>query len=575
MYTQCPHCQTCFRIAEAHLKAAKGKVRCGSCQDIFDATGHLYTKLPATPENRLPPANDIIITPEDLKRVDHQHIDLSATPIDGSASIPTEQSGQPDQSAFMESTVGENTHYNNLDDMEPVQLPGDMGDLHLSDSFISFAGEDKRKIAADKNEAPPAPNPYEDTEAKEVPATTEETNAIQDLYTIADELLHTNKSTDIDTGKSEIDKHIDELVSFTEGRDMNTDLSKPDKNATDGSEYDDPDDIEELKSFNPSISTKPPVANSDIEDLIASLDAKPENLLTADGPGDKSPKHIDSSINFNAIDLAIEPLTSERPSVDEQSLGVKDPQPHLAFNHESETKSAQEPVTDPGDFDKKREDINPVFKQSADDAFDDQPDSNLESDITDNTALEAEDDLPTSPEERIPLLLRRSLEKMEIPQRPLVQTIGMVVIILVLLGGLATQFVLFRSVKLARALPSLAPVLTRLCDSLPCRYSGPVDVSQISLLNRDVRSHPTQKSALLISAAFVNQADFDQPYPNILVTLSDLSGHIVANRRFTPQEYLDTMYNRFLLMESGTPVRITLPVLDPGDDAINFEFTFL
>jgi len=28
-------------------------------------------------------------------------------------------------------------------------------------------------------------------------------------------------------------------------------------------------------------------------------------------------------------------------------------------------------------------------------------------------------------------------------------------------------------------------------------------------------------------------------------------------------------------MESGTPVHVTLAVLDPGDDAINFEFSFL
>ena len=123
--------------------------------------------------------------------------------------------------------------------------------------------------------------------------------------------------------------------------------------------------------------------------------------------------------------------------------------------------------------------------------------------------------------------------------------------------------------------PALEPIFANLCDVLPCRYSGSADVSKISLTNRDVRSHPTQKNALLISAAFVNQAGFDQPYPDILVTLSDLSGNIVANRRFTPQEYLDKMYNRFLLMESGTPVHITLPVLDPGNDAINFEFTFL
>jgi hypothetical protein len=49
----------------------------------------------------------------------------------------------------------------------------------------------------------------------------------------------------------------------------------------------------------------------------------------------------------------------------------------------------------------------------------------------------------------------------------------------------------------------------------------------------------------------------------------------VASRRFTQQEYLGDLYNRFILMESGTPVHITLAVLDPGSDAINFEFSFL
>lgn len=42
--TRCPHCQTSFRLRDQHLDAAGGKVRCGSCLQIFNAKEHL---LPA------------------------------------------------------------------------------------------------------------------------------------------------------------------------------------------------------------------------------------------------------------------------------------------------------------------------------------------------------------------------------------------------------------------------------------------------------------------------------------------------------------------------------------------------
>lgn len=39
--TRCPKCTTSFRITEAHLKSAKGAVRCGSCLNIFNAKENL------------------------------------------------------------------------------------------------------------------------------------------------------------------------------------------------------------------------------------------------------------------------------------------------------------------------------------------------------------------------------------------------------------------------------------------------------------------------------------------------------------------------------------------------------
>jgi predicted Zn finger-like uncharacterized protein len=41
MYTQCPHCQTQFRIHAEQLRAAGGQVRCCRCSEIFNAVEHL------------------------------------------------------------------------------------------------------------------------------------------------------------------------------------------------------------------------------------------------------------------------------------------------------------------------------------------------------------------------------------------------------------------------------------------------------------------------------------------------------------------------------------------------------
>jgi len=528
MYTQCPHCQTCFRIAEAHLKVARGKVRCGSCQEIFDATGHLYARLPATPENMLPPADEIRITPQDLSRLDHEHIDLSSPAAHDPAPAAKQK---PDQSHFMESTVGESPRYNNLDNIKPISIPGS---LDFSDSILQ-SPEETRPAAADN--AKPK-NSYEDVEAKELPASSMEIDAIRDLYTTADELLHHDPDSDND---DDLDKHIDELLAFTRTLDKSRDQSRSAaaKHEED-SEFDDLDDIDEM------VADKNGPGKS--QDLNIEESA-PE-------PAKAKPLR-DHSIDFDAIDLSIEPLTGQQNAFTDSVIGIKDPEPHLAFGQNT----SPAPARTGKDSDHKQS-VQTTKAAHKDDASDDIDDLLEEMGLTD----ESQD---------MPRALRRSIQGQEDSSRPLLHTVGLSIFICILVGTLLVQLVMFRSVNLVRTSPGLAPVLTRLCNILPCRYSGPVDVGQISLTSRDVRSHPSQKNTLLISAAFVNQAQFDQPYPDILVTLSDLSGHIVANRRFTPPEYLDRIYNRFLLMESGTPVHITLPVLDPGDDAVNFEFTFL
>ena len=591
MYTQCPHCQTCFRIAEAHLKIAKGKVRCGSCQEVFDATQNLFKNLtdrePITDFKQPPPKPAVSprLPPEET-----QHIDLFSPPTPAQKAANEarrEREKMPDQSKFMESTVGSD-RYNDLDKLGPIKIPGE---INFGDSFIKFAEKEPVSEAPEEATHEAERTPYEDFDAKESAATTADHDSIKDFYAQVDAQLEDKDAGSQKDDRSQLDKDIDELLAFARGLDMDSDLEvQPQEKPTipapretkqapvkveDDFNLDDLAEFEEVQPQKKPTTPAPhqtkqaPVKVEDefnLDDLAEFEEVQPQKKPTTPAPLRTKPAPVKVEDEFNLDDLA-----EFEKELDATSTGVFAVQQQIA-----------DELTD---FDEHAEDeleiAAPAATASATD-FDELPFAEAEPEpetpkpvSKKKSSRSVADDLP-SPDEDIPRALRQSLDSLNtLPTRSVGQTLLFIFIILILIGGLGFQAVLFKNVELAHKFPSLATLLTSACDRLPCRYSGKIDVSQIKLLNRDVRSHPSQQNALLISAAFVNQASFDQPYPTILITLSDLSGSVVASRRFTPQEYLDNIYNRFILMESGTPVHVTLAVLDPGNDAINFEFSFM
>ena len=46
MYTQCTHCGAVFRVKMKELTVAQGKLRCGECDNVFNAMDTLTTTLP-------------------------------------------------------------------------------------------------------------------------------------------------------------------------------------------------------------------------------------------------------------------------------------------------------------------------------------------------------------------------------------------------------------------------------------------------------------------------------------------------------------------------------------------------
>ncbi len=86
-------------------------------------------------------------------------------------------------------------------------------------------------------------------------------------------------------------------------------------------------------------------------------------------------------------------------------------------------------------------------------------------------------------------------------------------------------------------------------------------------------SHPVSPNALMATGSFVNQASFAQKTPDMLVSLFDIQGSLIANRVFEPGEYLQNDKHKELL-PSNKPVQFRLEIVDPGTDALTYEFEF-
>lgn len=71
LITRCPACETLFKVVPDQLRISEGWVRCGQCDEIFDASLHLLQVTPGEPVPAAPPEdgvtlNDGTVSPSDV-----------------------------------------------------------------------------------------------------------------------------------------------------------------------------------------------------------------------------------------------------------------------------------------------------------------------------------------------------------------------------------------------------------------------------------------------------------------------------------------------------------------------------
>ncbi|MFD0724170.1 DUF3426 domain-containing protein [Lysobacter brunescens] len=148
----------------------------------------------------------------------------------------------------------------------------------------------------------------------------------------------------------------------------------------------------------------------------------------------------------------------------------------------------------------------------------------------------------------------------------------LIVAVIALAVLLVLQLLLADRARLA-ANAQWRPMLATLCSVLRCELPPWREPAAFTLLQRDVRQHPSLPGVLRVSATFRNDARWPQPWPGLQLTLSDINGRPAGQRRFEAQEYLGGTPGQAELA-SGESATVAMDILEPAPQIVAYDFRF-
>lgn len=144
--------------------------------------------------------------------------------------------------------------------------------------------------------------------------------------------------------------------------------------------------------------------------------------------------------------------------------------------------------------------------------------------------------------------------------------------LLVLALALAAQLFFSQRAQLA-ANAQWRPLVLAACGVLGCSVPAWREPTAFGMLSRDVIAVPGRPGVLRVQASFRNDATWPQPWPALVLALSDASGRQLGVRRFLPRDYLGDAPKEALLAP-GQATQLAFDIVEPGPGVVAFDFRF-
>ena len=270
--------------------------------------------------------------------------------------------------------------------------------------------------------------------------------------------------------------------------------------------------------------------------------------------------------------LSVAPLPPEEPLPPSPPAPAAPPRREPVFSLSARDTDAAEPLAEEPGLSAKREPAESEFDGEADtlDALD-TPDAEPTQRQPAGKAPRSE---PGLGDDHLFELDEEPLQlDWQLPRKPWGRWLGWGLLNLLGAAALAGQYLTYHFEELARQ-DQYRPWFEQLCPVIGCTLPSKVDISQIKSSNLVVRSHPEFSGALVVDAILYNRAPFAQPFPLLEMRFADINGQLLASRRFKPGEYLAGELAGQAEMPPQTPIHVSLDILDPGTQAVNYSLSF-
>ena len=615
--TQCPKCHTSFRVTEAQLNIANGAVRCGSCLHIFNAPDHWLDSsgsskpaatrpAPVAPKSQTPaPDTDELLEeydellgdsdelPEDTDELLHDDDDSLEASLD-----IEEEDFQFGKSDALRSLDEEPEPAFN-DTIEQRALDNIFADDLFKKQSLDLLDEDFTSNAEPEGDPPKRSALIGDSFDS---PSVDEDDLVEDLsgkYALDDSDIdgYSRNRDHRDEDERERDDLDDLLISddmddddadskrFRDTRQMSVIESIGDDSLLDeefgdriedGLEDDEEDDGKEEKTGDFSdVFLNMDDWEEDEEHVFKDLDDLGKDTTPADEDA-WAKKLLEEDEEDSKPKRDTAPLKSAPPPIEKLTPEIDDTDDHDAYN--------EEPLDIPDQFED--------FLNTEEDDYSDKLDPELMDilnergqHLDDEPVVEDEFVLSDEPlmagerigAEKLALLANIEPEPVEIrfaKDRSHWARYGWMAGIVLAILAFGVQYVAFNFDRLARD-SSYRGALTSACSMIGCTIPDRDDIRLIRSTNLMVRSHPQAADALVVDAIISNRADFKQRFPDMELQFTDLSGKIIASRRFKPEEYLSGELAGQTVMPIKQPIHISLEIVDPGKDAINYQLYLL
>lgn len=135
----------------------------------------------------------------------------------------------------------------------------------------------------------------------------------------------------------------------------------------------------------------------------------------------------------------------------------------------------------------------------------------------------------------------------------------------VLLLAAIVQSVYFLRTEITTFYPETKPYLLLACEKINCTIDLPKQIELIVIDDSDMQEDAEYSGLMRLSSTLINQAGFNQAYPNLELTLTDTEDIPKLRRIFKPNEYLPKNTDIAKGLAASEEIKVKLAITTAGE----------